>query len=64
MNKRITQKEFEDLCKAWKQARFDHSSNKTFFMLVQWVPIGSNGGKIVCRQVSSPHKNNVNHDNN
>lgn len=51
----ITQKEFEDILKAWRQCRENHSSGRPFFMLVQWVPVGNNGGGMtVCREVASP----------
>jgi hypothetical protein len=50
-----SQKEFEDILKAWRQCRKEHSSGRPFFMLVQWVPIGANGGgRVVCRPVLSP----------
>lgn len=51
----IPQKELVELLQAWKQCRKDHTSGRPFFMLVQWVPIGANGGgRVVCRQVMSP----------
>lgn len=49
-----TQKEFEDILKAWRQCRKEHSSGRPFFMLVQFVPVGKDGGKVVCRRVDSP----------
>jgi len=54
-NTQISQKEFEDILKAWRQCRKEHSSGRPFFMLVQWVPVGANGGgRVVCREVNSP----------
>lgn len=51
----FSQKEQVDLLLAWRQCRKEHSAGRPFFMLVQWVPIGANGGgRVVCRQVMSP----------
>jgi len=51
----ISQKEQVDILQAWRQCRKEHSSGRPFFMLVQWVPIGVNGGgRVVCRPVMSP----------
>lgn len=53
-----TQKEFEDILKAWRQCRKEHSSGRPFFMLVQFVPVGKDGGRVVCRPVMSPIQEN------
>lgn len=59
MSQAISQKEFEDILKAWRQCRKEHSSGRPLFMLVQWVPIGANGGgRVVCRPVMSPIQEN------
>lgn len=50
----ISQKEFEDILKAWRQCRENHSPGRPFFMLVQFVPVGNGSGKVVCREVMSP----------
>jgi len=51
----ISQKEQVDILQAWRQCRKEHSSGRPFFMLVQWVPVGANGGgRVVCRPVMSP----------
>lgn len=52
-----TQTELVELLQAWKQCRKEHTAGRPFFMLVQWVPVGANGGgRVVCRMVMSPVK--------
>lgn len=51
----ISQKEMLNVLQAWKQCRREHSTGRPFFMLVQWVPVGGDGGgKVVCRKIMSP----------
>lgn len=50
----VSQKEQVDILEAYRKMRQEHSSDRPFFMLVQYVPIGKSGGKVVCRPVLSP----------
>ena len=50
----VSQTEQIDLLKAYKEMRERHSNDRPFFMLIQYVPIGKSGGKVVCRPVLSP----------
>jgi len=50
----ISPKEYKDLLEAWKQMRQNNKSSQSFFMIVQWVPVGTNGGRLVCRPVEGP----------
>lgn len=50
----VSQRELIEILEAWKQCRESSNSSQPFFMLIQWVPIGKNGGRVVCRPVSMP----------
>jgi len=56
----ITQKEQTDILKAYRKMRESQSNDRPFFLLVQYVPIGKSGGRVVCRPVLSPFRNGDN----
>lgn len=53
----ITKQEQVEILKAYRQMREQHSNDRPFFLLIQYVPIGKNGGRVVCRPVLSPVRN-------
>lgn len=50
----ISQKEQVAILEAYRKMRKSHRAGTPFFMLVQYVPVGINGGKAICRPVSAP----------